>query len=171
MQATYAKRTKKFFNFNQALLEMKDNDSVASRKANWACLFIELKNFGLDFDQAAQQKLVEGNPKQLTNLLDKLFETDSVPSGKSTRSEGAPISRLSQHIGEISSKKGGGVSRQSGTTGHSSNKNSVKYLPDLKRPSVERSSDNKVELIPKLKPRKNATEDEISTSQTQDRKK
>lgn len=149
---------------------MKDNDSAGSRKANWACLCTELKHFGLDFDQAAQQKLVDGNPKLILSLLDKLFETDSAPSGKSTRSEGAPNSRLSQHIGEMSSKKGG-VSRQSGATGHSSNQKSVKYLGDLKRQSIERSADKRVELIPKLQPRKNATDEEVSTSQTRERKK
>jgi hypothetical protein len=38
MQSTYIKRTKKFFNFSQSLLEMKDNDSVGNRKANWNTL-------------------------------------------------------------------------------------------------------------------------------------
>jgi hypothetical protein len=147
---------------------MKDNDSAGSRKANWACLFTELKNFGVEFDQASQQRLIDGHGKQITSLLNKLYETDSGPS-KSTRSEGVTNSRLSIH--EASNKKKG-VSRQSGTTGQSSNKRSVQYLPDLKRPSVERSADKRVELIPKLKQRKQ-TDDmiEISTSQTRERGK
>ena len=32
MQSTYIKRTKKFFNLNADLLEMKDNDSLGNRK-------------------------------------------------------------------------------------------------------------------------------------------
>jgi hypothetical protein len=113
MQGTYAKRTKKFFHLPQALLEMKDNDSASSRKANWACLCTELKNFGVDFDQTSQQRLIDGNGKQIIALIEKLYETDSAPN-KSTRSDAASVSRLSQHLDQMPLKKG--VSRQSGAT-------------------------------------------------------
>ena len=53
MQSTFIKRSKKFFNLNPELLDMKDNDSQLSRKSNWGCLFAELKKFGLEMDQTS----------------------------------------------------------------------------------------------------------------------
>jgi hypothetical protein len=105
MQATYVKRTRKFFNFSQALLEMKDNDHVSVRKANWTILFQEIKNFGVSLDPDRQQKLIDGNDKQVKALIDKLFEIDSIPASKSTRSEQVTDSRLSIAVGEVSKNK------------------------------------------------------------------
>ena len=112
MQATYVKRTRKFFNFSQALLEMKDNDHVSVRKANWTILFQEIKNFGVSLDPDKQQKLIDGNDKQVKALIDRLFEIDSIPASKSTRSEQVTDSRLSIAVGEVSKNKSS-VTRQS----------------------------------------------------------
>lgn len=53
MQSTYTKRTKRFFHFSQSMLDIKDNDSAGSRKANWGALVPELKHFAIDLDSAA----------------------------------------------------------------------------------------------------------------------
>lgn len=111
MQATYVKRTRKFFNFSQALLEMKDNDHVSVRKANWTILFQEIKNFGVSLDPDRQQKLIDGNDKQVKALIDRLFEIDSIPATKSTRSEQVTDSRLSIAVGEVTKNKSS-VTRQ-----------------------------------------------------------
>jgi hypothetical protein len=47
------------------MLDIKDNDSAGSRKANWGLLVAELKNFAIDLDSGAQQRIQEGNTKQL----------------------------------------------------------------------------------------------------------
>lgn len=65
MQSTFTKRTKHFFHFNQALFEMKDNDSVAVRRANWGLLSQEIKHFSITVDPAALGRIIDGNAKDL----------------------------------------------------------------------------------------------------------
>ena len=48
---------------------MKDNDSVAARKANWALLSQEMKHFSINLDPTVTSRLVEGNAKDLSTLI------------------------------------------------------------------------------------------------------
>lgn len=64
-----------------------------------------MKHVGINLDAEKLAKLVEGNDKQVTSLIDKLFEIDSIPIAKSTRSETVTDSRLSIVVGEIPNKK------------------------------------------------------------------